>query len=232
MTEDAQKAELETPGELMAAYKRSEKQRAVTRRIVTLLLLAVIGTFIWQMWRTIRDFTDNRLPDFAAALGQEAVFLAPGATDKLRETANRIYPVYVAAFQRMIERDTPKLRAQATVEMGKLDAYAQQRWPALQENILDTLSSTTNIIADKLNTMIPAQDVDRVILAYGEAIHGQYGKTIVDPFQEHVELVEDIGRLLHELPSKEPDIAPPVKLQPALGMMLNLIGSELQKNIE
>jgi hypothetical protein len=217
---------------LIEDFQRSEGHYRFARWTVTFLVIATVVAHIYGLWGVIRDFRDNRTGEFAEALCAEAVIMAPAITEDASVMAERLYPHYAEAFQTTFERDWPKIQAQAHQEMELLDAHAQSQWPAITNGLMQIFLSSEDILAEELGTIMPPDDANRILDAYGEALLAEYETLIEEDLREHSELADEIGVLLEQLVATEPDIQHPVDMQSTIGMMLELVGTELQKDID
>jgi hypothetical protein len=215
--------------ELIAAYQLSEKRRAQARRSVTLVILGVIAIYVSLLWGTIRDFKVNHMSEFTAALGVEAVGLAPQVTADMRAMVNRLYPHYVSTFQMMFERDWPKIQAQGLKEMNALDEHARSRWPQIETEINNLVLTSEDVARDELGKFVSEADVQTIAIAYGEAIKGKVDVVLTTTLKDHVNVSKQIGENLEKMCATEPDIVKPIDMKTTLGMMLEVAGIEIQK---
>lgn len=216
---------------LVTAYEQSKRARSQARRSITLLILGVVIVYISLMWRAIVNFEAHRMPEFGAALSVEAGQLAPRVTRDLKVMAERLYPLYVDAFQKMFERDWPRMKEQGLKEMGLLQSHAYSRWPKIQSALMDVVTTAEVSTRKELAAIVDERDLEKISVAYGEALNSQLESLLKTTLKEHVEVAEKIGDNLIKITATEPDIKPPIDLRYNLGMMLELIGTEMQSAV-
>lgn len=216
---------------LIATLRRLEKNRALARRCVSLLLLGVIAVNICLLWSAIMDFKNNRLPEFVSAMGTEMTYISPKFADDLTHMFNRLYPRYIAAFQKTFERDGPVIKEKADEEMRKLQDYAFKRLPNLEAGILDVRSASEHMVREEMSKFVTPEEAEQISEAYGKALQDKYNEILSTTLNEHVKVAEQIGDNLQEMIATEPDIKQPIEMQEALGILLELSGVELQKGL-
>lgn len=218
-----------TSQELMETYHQTEKNHARARRCITLLILGVIAVHICLLWTAYKDFSHNRVPEFTAALGEEVANLSPQIVSDVRDMVNRLYPHYTSVFQQMFERDWPKMKDTAFEEMEKLDAYAQEKWPEIEKGIVDVVLTSEETLMEELSAFVTPAEAEAIAVDYIVALEDIYKDILSSTLQEHVNVAKEIGRNVEDMMATEPDIEQPVNMQEALGILLELAGSELQK---
>jgi len=214
---------------LIERLRRAEGKRAEARRSTALLIIGIVAIFVSLLYTTIIAFP-NRLPEFAAALNREFATIAPEAGEQVRNMMNRLYPHYTDAFTRVFERDMDKLQAEAMDHMAQLDSHAQERWPLVEQSIIELVVSTENCLRDELAAFLPQEEADRLCMAYSEALMTESDTFFKRRFEEHAKIAEDIGITLAEIAQTEPDIQRPQDMKDTLGAMLELAGLEMQKD--
>lgn len=217
--------------ELIAAYRQTGKNRALARRCITLLILGVILVHIGLLWAIIRDFRYNRMPEFVAAMSTEMANISPKFIDDVRDMVNRLYPHYVSVFQKMFERDWPKIKEITLEEMRLLDAHAQKSFPEIEKGIVEVVLTSEETLQEELNKFVSPAEVEETAVAYGKALQKKYDTFLSITFREHVNVSKEIGGNLEKIIAMEPDITQPVDMQEALGILLELVGTELQKGL-
>lgn len=220
------------PQELMAAWRDSDRSRAFAHRCVTLIIIGVVAVHIGFMWVAVHDFYRLKTPEFAAEVSVQMAEISPMFVDELRGMVNRLYPRYVSVFEQMFERDYVVLRDTAKAEMRLLDEYAQKRWPDIENGIHDIVITAEEVALEEMGRFVTAPEAEEISAAYGAALQKKYDDVLTVRLRQHVALCEEIGANLEKLSATEPDIQPPIKLRSALGMMLELMGIELQLGLE
>lgn len=219
--------------ELIAAYHAAEKGRGRARRVVSLLVLGVILAYVAVIIATINDFRTRRMPEFAAALGNEAASLMPGLTRDLQGMMNRLYPHYVNTFQQMFERDWPEIEKAGRAELATLDQYAQSKWPKLEQGVNDLLTTTEEVTREELNQFLTPEETEQILNAYGEALDKQVKHLMERRMKDHASAAESIGKTLADMACTEPDLANrQIPLHEASGMLMELAGIEMQKGLQ
>ena len=217
--------------ELIAAWRRAEKSRAVARRSVTLVVLGVIAVYGCLIWTVIQDFRTRRLPEFTAALSMEAGNLAPGLVADSRAIVNRVYPVYVQAFQNMFERDMDKMKDLVSSEMSTLNAYAQSKWPDIERETMNVVIASEEVVLEELGRFMTPAEAKRTTEAYSAALGTKYEALLSTTLKEHANIASEIGENLDRIAATEPDIQKPVSMNCAVGMLLERAGTGLQTSL-
>jgi len=219
------------PEELIDAWRKAERGRVVARRSVVLLIIVVIAVHVWLLCGVFTDFRDNKIPEFTEEITSEGARICSQLAPDLTDMANRLYPYCVSAFQKRMEKDWPVVRSLALSEMDKLSDHADKRWPDIEDGIVDVLSVSESAIEEELAAILGPEEAGKVASAYDEALKEEYPVVFSGALKEHIALAEGIGTKLERMLDAEPDIQPEIDMQEALGVMLELIGTELQKGI-
>jgi len=217
--------------EIIATYRAAERAQARARRSVTLIVIGVIAIHAGILVSTAVEFSNHRLPEFAAALSTEAANLTPRLVGDMRGLVNRLYPHYQEVFQQMFERDWATIEAKAQEEMRQLDQYAQQEWPKIEAGIVDVALTSEEVLQEELSRYISQEDARRIGVAYGVALEGKYNELLTSTFRDHVNVSREIGENLQRLMEAEPTLDESVSIHEATGLMLELMGVEMQKGL-
>ncbi|MBN1675858.1 MAG: hypothetical protein JXR37_32745 [Kiritimatiellae bacterium] len=228
---DAAQTTAPDPEELKALWYKTQRKRHFARRCITLLLLGVVAVHVGLLWATVKDFRHNRIPDFAAAMSAEAANISPRFVADLQSMLNRLNPHYMRTFENMFVRDWPKMKETALREMRQLDVYARQRWPQIEAGINDLVVTSEEVAREELAKFATPEDVKTISVAYGKALHEKYEVILTSTLKDHAAVAEDIGENLEKMIETEPDIQPPVEMQEAVGILLELAGLELQQGL-
>jgi len=217
--------------ELIDRFREAQRARAAARRATSLLILGAVAVYGTLIWATFLDFRNNRLPQLSQALAREAAARAPGLAGEARGMLNRLHPHYVDSLREVMERDWGKLRYEALAQADELDAYAQDRWPRMQEGIARLAATAENVSREELSRVLPMEQARQLGLAYGEALHRHYDRLLSDVSFDHTVLALEIGENLESLIATEPDIEPRADCREAVGILLELAGVELQESL-
>jgi len=217
--------------QLIAAFERSEKRNAQARHCITLMILGVILIHALLIWAVIKDFRHQKLPEFTAAMGVELGRMTPQLRADLTKIAERTYPLYIDACEKMFERDLPEMEKALNDELTALDEHAKERWPDIEAGVADILITAEEVIMDELSDILTPSDVDAIKAGYGAALLAKYDSLLRTHLANHAEIASEIGFNLNAIAESEPGIIPPVDLRATLGIMLELVGSELQQGL-
>jgi len=215
--------------ELVERLRAAQQKRAAAARSITLMLLGTVVVYVFLIWNSVLDFRRHRLPEFTAALNEEASHLAPKVADEMQGMMNRLYPRYVDAFQTMFERDMDKMQAECIAQMELLEAHARERWPDVQEELGSFVFSVEETCKAELGRYVAGGDAEAVCVSAGKALHEQYEQLLAQRLRDHVAVAREIGENLEKMLAAEPDISHPIAMTDALGVTLELAGLELQQ---
>ena len=216
---------------LVATCRESEKARAFARRCVTLIILGVIIVHAGILFATVKDFQSNRVPEFWGAVSVEAANMSPQLVLDVRDMANRLYPHYVLVFQKMFERDLPTIQAKAEEEFGLLDAYGKERWPDIEQGIVDLMLTSEEVVRKELEKYVTPEEARDIAAQYAAAAGTKFEDILSNALSGHSEVAREIGENLEKMIETEPDIEQPVDMAEALGILLELAGTEMQKGL-
>jgi hypothetical protein len=216
---------------LIEAHRSAERSRATARRSISLLIVGVIVIHLGLLWSALTDFRSRDFPEFLGAVGGELANISPRLVSDVQDMVNRLYPHYVHVFSQMFERDYPRMADTAHAELSKLDAYAQEKWPLIEGGIVDLTLTSEDVVREEMSNILSDDEVQRISAAYGAAIHNRFNEVLTTTLKEHVDLSREIGLNLDRMVATEPDLAQPVSMQEALGILLELAGSELQQGL-
>lgn len=213
---------------LIDACQKSERSRNRARRSITVLILAVVAVFGVVLGALIARFRNQHAAEFRTALGTEVGQLAPRLGSDLAAMADRLYPVYVASFERMLAKEGPEIQRLGMEEMKKLDAQAQASWPKIEAGLADVVSNAESTAQVEMSRFVAPKEAEAMSVAYGEALQKSLDSLLATTLKEHVAVAEEIGTNLTKLAATEPDIRQPVNMQATAGILLELTGIELQ----
>lgn len=216
---------------LIAAYRNTARRLARVKRLTSLAIVLLVLAFAVLLYRKITHFRDHEVTRFSAALAQNISGMAPQVSEDLSAMVNRVSPHCITAVQNTIARRGPAVRRRLETEMQLLDAYAQERWPAIEKALLDLALAQERVIQEEFAAVIGATEAESIGHAYAYVLMDKYEDLLAGAFKEHAEAASSVGDSLSRMMELEHDIGKPIDMNYALGVLLELAGLELQKGM-
>ena len=213
---------------IIGGFVKAQERLRTARWCIGVLLVATLLFHVYVVYASVASFRDNDMVEFSDAFSEQLMLLAPKFEPQVTDMAHRLYEHYVNVVSDRMERDGPRVKDAIHVELVQLDAHAQDRWPQIEEGILDLFTESEAIIRDELAGELTDEEIEAVVDLYAQATVDYFDDYLQRRFAEHVLLADNIGNHLNAIMEREPNITSPVNIEEALGIMLELAGEELQ----
>lgn len=216
---------------LIGQLRQAQKARRAARNWMTALVAVIVLVFILLGVNAVKSFQKDEIDDFGIALGEEAADLTPLLLEEVNAAANRLLPAYEKAF---IDEFTESQMAYVGVlqdEYVLLDQYAQQQWPKIEEGIAKFVVAQEDTAREALSQYVPEDKLVDLSEEYATAMQTYMEHFFEEHYTDKVIVAENIMEKLHQIAENEPDL-PPENSQYVIGMLLELLGLEMQANAE
>ncbi len=226
---------LNSPEQLIAAYRETIRQRTVARTCVSLAVLGVVVIYVFMIWNTVMQFKNERLPDFARALGVQFASLTPKMTAQVGGMVERLYPEIQAAVHQKASQNWPAIEGELHNQMLLLAKFAESRWPLIQQGIVQLIQLQRAAVHKELKDILDEDDAESISEAYGAALQKKYEDIVAMTLGSYgdvlVKNAKEIGNVLNAMADKESKVRNPKEMQEILGILLELAGVHLQQNL-
>lgn len=213
--------------ELIAKYERSRDDRNRIRFVITATITAIVLLFIFYGYLEVDNFASNQIPEFGAALANEASAIAPTIAEDLNSSVTALLPVFNQAFYQTIDENQGKMVDILLNEYQSLHHYAQEKWPAMEKAIAEMVLAQEENARQCLSQHVAAEKLAGIGAAYNQAISEYMSDFFQKRFGEDIVVAEEIVAKLQLLSDSEPNMAP-ADAQFILGMLIELLGMQMQ----
>ena len=210
-------------------HRQSLKKLRRARKTITVSLVSVILLSIVCLYSSTSHFVSSRMPEVAVELQKSVAPVAAKNISELHNVVDYLYPIYTKEFQTMLETSFPEMKQTLFNELKLLEGYAQGRVKEIEESVSVMAFNQQVLIHEKLVELVGEDEADRVSELYKSAVRERLQTFLLDHLVEHQDVVDSIRKNLDKLARTEPDILPPIELQEAIGMFLELAGIQLQE---
>lgn len=228
---DENPAQNESIERLIEDLRLAQRDRRNARNWMTLMLALIVVIFIYLGVFSVQNFGDEDMDLLAAALADEASRVLPGIQTQLKESANRLVPAYEEAFVDVFTRDREKFEQVVAEEYLKLQQHGKKVGPRIEEAIAQLVIEQEETARQKLSEYISPEQLDRINTAYQEQLTSELERYFETRHGANLVLAENMMEKLAELADSETDL-PPADSQYVIGMFLELLGLEMQENVE
>ena len=218
-------------GALVSLHQEALKKMRRARKTVTIGLVAVILGALFCLFGMAKNFMNHGVHEFSANLQRDIQPIASRHLTSLQDILADAYPVYTGEFQNMFSDNLPKMEAALFAELTRLDGYAKKRWPEFEKAIERMAFDQQLVIHQNLVSLVGEDEADRISKMYEVALPRKFNGFFLDHLIEHQDVIDDIRQNLDRLVKTEPDILPPIQLQEAIGIFLELAGIKLQEEV-
>jgi hypothetical protein len=199
---------------------------------MTALLLAVIALNGVLVKASFDDFRTHGWPEFSETLGQELAYVEPELSSHAAGMFERLLPVYAFELESSLERNKPAIIEKSRQEVASLEAYANGRWPEIQQSLTDMVLSQESILQESLASVMTDEQAREVSHRYAQAMLDRLNRTMDAELRTHAELSESIGRHLAKLASDNPNGIEDVDSRRIVAVALELAGLNLQQSLQ
>lgn len=228
MPEDSSRVSVES---LLADYHQVQKQRRTARYLMTLLIAAIVFIFILLGVSAVQNFHENDTDEFAIALGVEAATMSPMVIKELRASTNRAVPKIQEAIAQTFSENEELYVVTLTDNYIALQSYAQARWPLIEQAIAELVVKQEDTARTALSDYISEDKLQDLSLSYEAALSAYMEGFFANNFSGEMVTAEEMVENLQKLAETEPDL-PPADSQYLMGMFLELLGLQMQENID
>lgn len=229
-------AEVSSPeqqfGELLDDFETARTSATEARRTVVLSALVVLTAFPIYAAIVFNDFISTRLETFYSQLALHTSQIVSIHSPRLSKMVDNVYPHYLDEFQKMSEKEFPRLIRGVEKQIGKLQNYADAKKPLvearLEKLVMARLEQAITRLEKASGKQLTAEEAARITDIYKERLRAQSDKLFVKAFVDHKHIVDKLEKSLHRLEQSEPDLAREVAPEEAVGILLEFAGVELQ----
>lgn len=214
------------------AYQKSVQELSIARKTITVSLVGVILLSVVVLCFSASNFMKKGVPEFTTAFREGIAPVASQNIERIRLMAGNLYPVYADAFQKMFDQDLPKMEEEFHRQMEGLDKYAQGRWPLFQKDLNKIIYDQEAYITQQMRTLVGEKQAKEVAHMYRTSAVQKITEHLLIGLTDHQIVLDEIRENLDRIVFTEPDIVPPVNVQEAIGMLVELAGVNLQKEAE
>lgn len=199
------------------------------RWLITLGLVLIVVLNLAILRLRFLDFLTNESQDFAVQLGHELANVDPALSGQAAGMFSRLVPVYGDALVAAYDRHRPAVIANTHTELARLDQYAQQRWPLIEQQLAEMLVAQEAVIHTRLKDVVTEEEAETISQLYGKAIMDRVTALMDQELKPHRESAENIGANLALLLESEPAPDHPVESREIVGLTLELAGIGMQQ---
>lgn len=216
---------------LIEELQAAQRDRRNARNIMTALVLIVVVVFIFLGIQEVNKFQEEELDDFAVALSEEAGQMAPVIAKDIGDAFNRLAPVYEQAFVDVFEENEERYYAVLSDEYIGLQQHAQAAWPKIEEGLAELVVAQEETASKELSKYIPRDKLANLSVHYNQALENYLANYMEGKFAVNLEVSQDIINKLSQI-AEEEDSLKPNDVKYTLGLMLELLGLEIQEAAE
>ncbi len=223
---------------LIEEFKQAQRDRRTARNWMTFLLSCVVIIFVVLVYFALQHFQEKDLAIFQEELGDGATELLPVIREQVNLSANRVYPVYQQALVDVYERDEEKYIEVLVEEYPKLKETAEQQWPKIREAVAEAAVELEISTRKELARVIEEERLELVMASYDREF-SRYLEFYFEKFYgANMIIAEDMFAKIETIAEQEKDSLPevdinnPLQRQYIIGMLVELLGMEMQLNAE
>jgi len=216
---------------LIEELQAAQRDRRNARNIMSALIAIVVVVFVFLGYQEVAKFQDEELEVFADALSVEAADLAPQIADDIGNAFDRLAPIYEDAFVVTFNRDEEKYYEVLSEQYIELQQHAQQSWPKIEEAMAQLVVDQELTASQELEKFIPREKLANLSVFYNEALESYLSEYMEGKFAVNLDVSEDIINKLSIIAEEEQTLKPD-DVKYTLGMMLELLGLEIQSAAE
>jgi len=218
--------------ELITKYREAVRAARTARWTVTGLLLAVIFLNFLFVKGGFDDFRDNGWPEFAKQLGTEFTQVQPEFSDQAARMFKRVVETYGTELDRSVQDHKPALLSATQTEIDRLEAYANARWPDIQNGLAKMIVRKEQVLYGTLNRVLPEDGAQALSERYGEAMLSSLESLVESKLIKHADLAENIGRNLAGMCVTPEPHEEDVDSRQIVAVALELAGINLQQSLQ
>ena len=218
----------ENHARLIEEYHEAVSGRARLRRILTSVMLAAFVVFGMLLYSNGKTFASSGLKSVHAELSDHLRSNGPHYADSLAHVAGGVATAYKDAALKQLKTDLPKLEKVTEKELGELNNFTQKRWGDFEKELATMSKEQEAIIREELGKIVSEGRAKEIAANYGTELDERIQRFLTSSFTEHLRVGEQIAHNLNRITELEPDINPPLDVNHAIGLTLELAGLEIQ----
>ncbi|WP_309399013.1 hypothetical protein [Cerasicoccus maritimus] len=216
---------------LIEELQSAQRDKRNARNIMTVLVLIIVVFFIFLGIQEVKKFQEEELDDFATALSDEAAELVPVLGEDLSNSFNRLVPAYETAFVDVFQENEELYYEVLSDEYIGLQVHAQDAWPQIEEALAELVVQQEETASAELSKFIPRDKLANLSVYYNEALDNYLTEYMEGKFAVNLEVSQDIINKLTQI-AEEDQTMQPTDVRFTLGLMLELLGLEIQQASE
>ena len=221
----------EGPQELIRLHERASRRNRNAKRLLTLLLLAIVLGNVGYAYFTVKNTVENRTDELSKALGAEAESIAPDLAKAGSASLGRLSDRYADVMAKTFERDRDLYAKRLIDEVESLRLHAEGVQPKLHAELEKMVTRLEHDLRGGLAKHgIPEDKLTAAGEAYTKALDAKVVDFLEGPVSRYRTHVDSIAEKLDRLAATEPP-GPSEDPMFLMGMALEWVGRDMQNNL-
>ena len=214
---------------LIEEFKNSVAQKNRARIAIGGLILTTVVLFSFVAWKSLNGFLDSGVPEISNLLISRLTKNSDNYLQQVNSSASKVAPVYSREMQSALEKEWPNIEKAGEAELVALNKYTQNKWPEIQSNLSKIADDQNKVIKEELSKVLGQEQSEQIVESYTLAALDNFNNVIKSSFAQHTATGHSVGENLSKIVEREPDVNSDVDMNEAVGLSLEVLGSELQE---
>lgn len=213
--------------ELITEYKKSISDKNKAKLTIALGSISVIAFFSLIAINSAKSFASKAAPEISKEVSHLVLANSDRYVAEIQKSGVRILPAYSKNLELSLKQEWPNIEKEVSKEMEDLNAFAQEKYPKLREELFKIALSQEEVLERELNKILGEEKSEKIVNSYSLAALDAYKSFVKNNFSQHQKQGLKVFNSLSKLVEVEPDVSDNVSLNESIGLAMQTIGKEL-----
>jgi len=213
--------------ELITKYKKSISDKNKAKLVIALGSVSIVAFFSLIAINSAKSFASIAVPEISKEVSNLVLANSDRYIQEVQKSGVRILPAYTKNLESSLKDEWPIIEKEISKEMTDLNTFAQDKYPALKQELFNIAFSQEEVLEKELNKVLGKEKSEEIVNSYSLAALDAYKTFIESNFSKHQQQSFKIVNSLSKLVEAEPDVPSNVSLNESIGLSMQIIGKEL-----